>query len=166
METYNFSNIGYKSLLDNVYFYIQKVEFHCRNFLLLDSQEKSTFIREKAKVAKGRKKVWLGMIRSKIGHKTTQEHEETSMLFELWNNNDRAAVNYVPKVYSGRVALFVPIRKYTHHARPGLGWDNIVTGGLETYQLPVYPAGMLVKPFVHLLAEKMKICIDKALTST
>jgi len=44
-----------------------------------------------------------------------------------------------------------------------LGWDKLAAGGLATYQLPVFPAGMLVEPFVQIMAKKLKACIDEAL---
>jgi hypothetical protein len=37
----------------------------------------------------------------------------------------------------------------------------LVKGNLETITLPVYPAGMLVEPFVEKLAENLRIHIDK-----
>jgi hypothetical protein len=46
---------------------------------------------------------------------------------------------------------------------PELGWDKLAAGGLENYDLLVYPRGMLVEPFVELLAEKLKDCIQRAL---
>jgi hypothetical protein len=35
-------------------------------------------------------------------------------------------------------------------------------GGLEVYRLPVYPAGMLVEPFVQILAKKLTASLDEA----
>jgi len=157
METYNFSNIKPQSLFDKGYYYLQKIDFHWRNFLLLEPIEKLTFIKEKAKVAKGRSKVWLGMITSIMGN------NQGSSLFNLWEINDRAAMSYVPKVYPGRITQFLPIKEYAHHVGPELGWGKLAAGGLETYQLPVYPAGMLVEPFAQILSEKLGGCIDKAL---
>lgn len=163
METYNFSNIKPRSLLDKVYYYLQKIEFHWRNFLLLESKEKLTFIKEKVKVARARKKVWLGMIASTMADKFHLGNGEASSLFNVWDANDRAAFDYVPKVYPGKMTVFRPTREYAVHTGPELGWDKLAGGGLETHRLPVYPAGMLVEPFVPLLAEKLKVCIDEAL---
>lgn len=76
---------------------------------------------------------------------------------------DRATLNYVPKVYSGRIIQIRPIKPYACFDGPELGWDKLAAGGLETYDLFVYPRGMLVEPFVKLLAEKLKDCIQKVL---
>lgn len=163
LETYNFSNIKDMSLIDKTYYYIQKVGFHWRNFLLLESKDKWTFIEEKAKVAIGRRKVWWGMLTSKIGNILHRVNGQASILSKIWQINDDAALSYVPKPYAGEITQFVPIKEYAHHEGPELGWEKLALGGLETPQLPVYPAGMIVEPFVQLLAEKIKICIEKAL---
>jgi acyl transferase domain-containing protein/thioesterase domain-containing protein len=159
METYNFSNIPDQSFLDNVYYYIQKIDFHLRNFLLLNANDKWTFIKEKTRVAKDRRKVWYGMIASKIGEIFRLGNAQSSTLSDLWKINDLAALNYEPKAYAGRIAQFVPKREYAHHIGPGLAWDGLATGELENHQLPVYPAGMLVEPFVRFLAKKIEVCI-------
>jgi len=161
LETYNFSKISNLSLFERTFYYMQKIEFHWRNYLLLGTEDKAIFIKEKVKVAKSRKKVWLGMIRSIIDKKTEQGNEDATSLFNLWEANDIAALSYVPKVYPGHITQFRPIKEYALHCGPELGWDNLAAGGLEVHQLPAYPAGMLVEPFVGMLAEKLKSCIMK-----
>ena len=163
LETYNWANLPPMSFLDDVCYYIQKIEFHWHNFLLLKSKDKVTFIQEKAKVAKSRKKVWFEIIKSKFGHNFHQGNGQHLYLSQLWETNDRAAANYVPRAYSGRITQFRPIKEYGRYDGPELGWDKLAAGGVEVHELPVYPAGMLVEPFVRLLAEKMKVCIHKAL---
>jgi phthiocerol/phenolphthiocerol synthesis type-I polyketide synthase E len=164
METYNWANIKPISLLDNLYYYAQKVDFHWQNFLLLNSKEKLTFITEKLKVAKSRKEVWYGSILSMIiGHKFHLSDKQKISFSRVWKINDQAAANYVPKFYPGRITQFLPIKHYSRFDGPELNWDKIAAGGVETHDLPVYPAGMMVKPFVQLLAEKLRSCIDKAL---
>ena len=54
-------------------------------------------------------------------------------------------------------------KQYARYDKPELSCDKLVTGGLDIYELPVYPAGMVVEPFVRLLAEELRVCIDKAL---
>jgi len=165
-ETYNWVNMSDKSLLDNIYYYIQKIDFHLRNFLLLEFKWKLRFIREKMKDVKSRRKVWYGMILSKLGHMFQHNSEQYLSLFRLWKINDRAPLNYMPKVYPGRITNFRTVKQYALFNGQELGWDKVAAGGVETNELPVYPAGMLVEPFVRLLAEKLQICIHKALDGT
>jgi amino acid adenylation domain-containing protein len=166
METYNFSKAKPQSFIDNLHYNVQRVEFHLRNFLLLKAKDRITFIKEKAMVAKRRKNVWFGMIKMKIGNKVAFNSEQASYLYNLWKTNEQAADNYEPKVYSGRIIQFKAINEYSHYTGPESGMDHLAVGGNETYILPVYPAGMLIEPFVKLTAEKLKICIQTALETS
>jgi len=160
METYNFSKEP-NSLLNRVYYRMQQIEFHGRNLLLAD--KKMTFFREKAKVAWSRKDVLFGGILSKFGLNFRLGNGQSSILYDIWEACDRASYDYVPKVYPGRITQFRPFKQYACFSGPELGWEKLATGGLETYDLPVYPRGMLVEPFVPILAEKLKVCIQKTL---
>jgi hypothetical protein len=71
----------------------------------------------------------------------------------------------VPDVYPGRITQFLPKKEYAHHIGPELGWNGLAAGGVETHVLQVYPAGMLVEPFVQVTAEKVKDCIERALNN-
>ena len=162
METYNFANEP-NSLLHRIYYRIQQIEFHARNLLIAD--EKMTFFREKAKVAWSRKDVLFGGILSRFGLNSRLGNGQSSILYDIWDACDRASYEYMPKVYPGRITQFRPFKQYACFSGPELGWDKLAAGGLETYDLPVYPRGMLVEPFVPLLAEKLRACIQKALES-
>jgi len=45
---------------------------------------------------------------------------------------------------------------------PGLGWSEVVRNGLEIREIPVYPKGMLVEPFVQRLAQELRVCLNEA----
>ena len=47
-------------------------------------------------------------------------------------------------------------------ANPSMGWMEFAKGGLKIIELPVYPGGMFVEPYVQTLAEKLRVCIDDA----
>ena len=44
-----------------------------------------------------------------------------------------------------------------------LGWEGLAEGGVDLHKMPVYPAGMLVEPFVEKTAAVLTACIDEAL---
>jgi hypothetical protein len=163
METYNFSNVKPQGFVDNFRFNLQRVSFHLRNFILLKTKEKISFVKEKAEVAKRRRNVWFGMIKMKISNKVAFGNKQASYLYNLWRFNDQAAGNYKPKYYPGRITQFKPVKEYSRLIGPELGWDRLAGGGVETCILQVYPAGMLIEPFVKFTAGKLKICIQKAL---
>jgi phthiocerol/phenolphthiocerol synthesis type-I polyketide synthase E len=160
METYNFSNQP-QGIIDKIHYRIQQIEFHLRNFLLTD--QKMTFLREKAKVAWGRKDIIFGSVISRISLRLNLKNRGTALLSSIWKACDLAAVNYVPKIYTGRITQFRPIKPYACFDGPEMGWEKLAAGGLDTYDLPVYPRGMLVEPFVELLADKLEYYIQKAL---
>jgi hypothetical protein len=46
--------------------------------------------------------------------------------------------------------------------KPCMGWTGFAAGGLAIVELPVYPGGMFVEPYVRVLAEKLRACLDEA----
>lgn len=162
LETYNWANLKEWTLYGKVFYYIQKIEFHWRNLLI--SENKMAFLGEKWQELKRRKNVWRGMIAAKIGNNSQRGGNNQGLLLSsLWDTNDRAAAEYVPKPYLGRITQFLPIKDYAHYDTPDLRWNSVATEGVEIYRLPVYPAGMLVEPFVSQLALELKKCISKAI---
>jgi len=155
-ETYNWASIDAQSIFDKIYFYIQKLLFHWQNFQILRGKQKLTFLKEKLSVAKERRKVWYGMTASNLGKNFWRYTGEAQHLYKLWKNNHRAAKNYMPKTYPGQIIHFRPIKEYKKFDTPKARWENIAAEGVKTCRLPVYPAGMLLEPFVKILAEKLK----------
>jgi hypothetical protein len=77
--------------------------------------------------------------------------------------NDEASLRYVPSPYEGRVAVIRPKGSFLGLSSPALGWEGVVRNGLEVYELPVYPKGMLIEPFCRTLAEILQNCLQNAL---
>ncbi len=65
----------------------------------------------------------------------------------------------MPQLYDGKFVLFRAKKDYVRY----MGDELPVKDGPEVHRLPVYPAGMLVVPFVDQLAEQMTDYIFKAL---
>ena len=167
LETYNFSGIPVLSLMDNLYMNMQKVEFHLRNFGLLNNQDRLIFLKEKISVARDRKKVWMGNLQSKINSLFQNPNGHGySLLSDLWESNDLAALSYTPKLYKGPVSHFLPLKEYAHHLGPGLDIREVLEGPVETHRMKVFPAGMLVEPFVGHLADIIQSCIAACMPHT
>ena len=158
-ETYNWVNMPRSSTTDKIYYIIQKLEFHFRNFLLLDLQGKWKFINEKAKVAKSRSGMWYETFVTKLGRDVQKSNGRFVPLAEIWDINERAPFNYTPGVYPGQITFFQPIKEYAQHKHPGLDWEDVAEGGVDTRIVPAYPAGMMVEPFVEQLGVELKECI-------
>ena len=79
---------------------------------------------------------------------------------KLTKVNDRAADEYQPQPYAGRVAVIRSKAYFTGLVSSSLGWNESVQRGLEIHELPVYPKGMLVEPFCRMLAETLQQCMN------
>jgi thioesterase domain-containing protein len=164
-DTYNWSKVPRRSIWGRAYHNAQRVMFHAANFLFLDSEGKGKFFWEKAKQVGSRIPVWQGMLLAMFD-KHSQIRTATSgsrVLGQIWEANDRAALNYVPKPYPGAVTDFRPKKQYRIFNQPGLKWDHLAGGGQEIVVLPVYPGGMLVEPFVKDLADALRRSIDSTI---
>ena len=164
LETYNIREAEpvLSSRYYRVYNRLQNILFHLNNVALLPHRDKLLFVREKMKVAKTRiarhvvSHISTGMQALGLNNGTPMPHVRITKV------NDKAHENYVPKPYSGRVALFRPNRLFAGCEDPEFGWRNIIEQEIDVHVLPVFPRGMLVEPFVEVLASKLSDCLSKA----
>jgi amino acid adenylation domain-containing protein len=78
---------------------------------------------------------------------------------QIW----RAGQRYVPKVYPGDVTLFrATLQPLGIVPDATLGWENLVGGKLEIHEVPGHHGSIVAEPYVSVLAEKLKFCIEKA----
>ena len=87
------------------------------------------------------------------------------VLWEIRGVMRRAAQNYVPKVYPGRVTLFrASKRRREIYPDPTMGWGNLAAGGLEIHETLGHHGDIVVEPQVRFLIEKLKACLARAHT--
>ena len=84
----------------------------------------------------------------------------------MWQINDRSSVAYVAKPYDGIVTDFRPMRQYSKYRPAEDDWSRLALRGVELITLPVYPAGMLLSPFVKHLANALNVCISRTIRNT
>ena len=143
---------------------IQRLFFHGTSLLSLDSAGKVKFFKEKLDTLKTRIPVWRGMLLSRFGKRSGDTVSSSLVLGQIWQANDRASWNYMPKRYPGMVMDIRPAKQYRVFSKPDLKWDQLAEGGQEVIVLPVNPAMMLVEPFVKHLAGAMQRSIDAAMS--
>lgn len=164
-DTMNWSKIPVGSVLDHTYREFQRLAFHVANFLCLDIAGMMKFLSEKLEILRDRFPVWMGML---LGRMDTPRFRKTMpesrALGRLWRLNDKACLEYVPQLYPGKITDFRPRKQYRQFDKPEAKWDSLAREGQEVFVLPVYPAGMLVEPFVKHLAEALRESIDKAMS--
>jgi thioesterase domain-containing protein/acyl carrier protein len=160
-DTMNWSQVGLPSIWGKSYYAGQRLLFHAANFLRLDFAGKVRFFSEKVKILRSRLPVWRGMLLGKFSKFSAAAKSESRVLGQIWQANDRAAMDYFPQPYSGTATDFRPTKQYRMFNKPGLKWEGLARGGETIIVLPVYPAGMLVEPFVEHLAVALKSSIEE-----
>ncbi len=157
-ETYNWGEIEPPNWAGKFFFYWQKIDFHLRNLLLAENP--TDFFREKLRVAGERSSLWRETLTSLLRNGRSAGVEAERGLHRLWEINDRAAMGYVHRYYPGRITHFSPRRPYALFNHPPVRWHRLAAG-IDERRLPVYPAGMLVEPFVKRLAAELRSCIEE-----
>jgi thioesterase domain-containing protein/acyl carrier protein len=162
-DTMDWSKIPPASVWTRIYQVVQRLIFHVANFLCLNLAGMIKFFREKLEILGDRLPLWMGMQLAKLDpQRFRRTMPESRALGRLWQLNDRACVAYIPHPYPGRITDFRPRKQYQRYSKPEAKWDLLAKGGQEVIVLPVYPAGMLVEPFVKHLAEVLKDSLERA----
>jgi len=162
-DTMNWCNIPSDNAWRKIRQLGQRVRFHAKNFLLLNTSEMKKFFDEKVKVARSRSTIWKGMMFGRFLVKESGNKAESVVLAEMWQINDRASVVYQAKPYEGVVTDFRPMRQYAKYSPAEGDWSRLALGGHEILTLPVYPAGMLLEPFVKHLADALQVTISRTI---
>lgn len=157
LETYNWVNIGKMSPFARLRFLYEQIAFHSWNVAMLDSTQRSRFLRHKWDVAKQRSGMWLRSWWRKLGG----DAESTAATIRSLNH--RTSYTYEPVPYDGRITHFRPRREYHAVRSPRMLWDSLAADGVESVFLKAYPAGTLLEPFVQELAQELTKRIDKTL---
>ena len=162
-DTTDLSKIPLPSIWDKSYYAIQRLVFHAANFFRLDSEGMGQFFTEKMNVLRSRIPVWRGMLLARFAKNSPSDLAESVVLAKIWQANDHAALTYVPQPYPGSVTDFRPLKQYRLFNRPDAKWNCLAQGGQQIVVLPVYPAGMLLEPFVKHLAVALEKSIQDAI---
>ncbi len=162
-DTLNWSKFVHTSIWARADHAWQRLVFHAANVLSLDSAGRRKFFSEKANQLRNRIPVWRGILLARFAKDSGDTGSKSRVLGQIWETNDRAALNYVPKPYPGTVTDFRPKKQYRMLKKPGAKWDDLAQGGQDVIVLPVYPAGMLIEPFVKHLATALRKSMDDAI---
>jgi len=161
-DTINWASLPKRKPWTRLQYQTERLCFHAANFMLLNFEDKLKFLREKLKVLRSRTRVWRGFWLNTITKTGAETNSESSLLARIWRTNDRASLSYVPRPYASLVADFRPMKQYSYYMAPCVNWTGLALGEWEVIKLPVYPAGMLLEPFVKDLAASLASAIDKA----
>ncbi|AFZ23898.1 acyl-CoA synthetase (AMP-forming)/AMP-acid ligase II [Cylindrospermum stagnale PCC 7417] len=98
-----------------------------------------------------------------------QQIDSTKKQLDVISANSQALWGYTFEAYPGAVTLLRTEDENRADAvgvkyEPQFGWGEIVMGGLEIHYIPGSHLSLLDKPYVQVLAEKFKVCLEKAQT--
>ncbi|MBL8892545.1 MAG: aminotransferase class III-fold pyridoxal phosphate-dependent enzyme [Planctomycetaceae bacterium] len=152
VETYNWWQAQSSQLTPWIKFVyqLQRFDFHFRNFWLLPGSDKWKFFQSKWQALKVRTRVWKGMFSLMFGRSNSHSTSGGINQAEIWKQHDDQADRYRPKPYPGKMHIFRPKKDYRSYRAKV---DLVAEQGLEVVRLPVYPAGLMVRPYVADLAE-------------
>ncbi|NET08281.1 MAG: hypothetical protein F6K16_27010 [Symploca sp. SIO2B6] len=158
----------------------QGVSSHLKNLLTLPPQAKIKYLQEQVR----NKSIWLiNRVKDRfkkpyqrftiawrkltcsfylaIGRSLPQELLD----FRASAANNQARIDYVPKVYPGRVTMFRALDSYLAPGNPDMGWGKLAGGGLDIHYVPGGHSSMYNEPHVQVLAEKLKACLEQGVGS-
>jgi phthiocerol/phenolphthiocerol synthesis type-I polyketide synthase E len=164
-DTMNFSLIRPFTFWSRTYYDLQRLVFHAANFIRLDFSGKLSFFQGKLSSLRGRLPVWWGWMISRFNGNSSSAGSEFRVLGEIWKLNDLACQRYVPQPFDGVITDVRPLKQYRVFDQLSAKWDQLATRGQRVVVLPVYPAGMLIEPFVQHLAKALRNAIDDAITT-
>jgi len=164
-DTFNWNKLPPLNFWRKTTMVFERIIFHVLNFVPLDGRGKSAFLKEKFQELRSRIPVWRAMLVNKFGGSAGDKEFESSLIGKIWTLNDQAAANYVPKPYAGTITDFRPRNQYSIYKRDDFKFEQLALEGQSIVELPVYPAGMLVEPFVGVLADALRKSIDSSMKS-
>jgi amino acid adenylation domain-containing protein len=138
-----------ESLSDSFIRAYQRVAFHLKNAWMSGRGGIGSFIAEKLREGSRRMQRRWEVFSSHIGYRLGWR--KTEPVFLLEGLYDRASEAYTPKPLDAHLILFKPKQSYAGNVDAFFGWQNYAQD-ITLIELPVYPAGMLIEPFVGQLA--------------
>ena len=165
-DSYNHNGaVPRRSLPNRIVYRVQKFEFHLRNLLQLAPKHWSLYLADKLKGARERELARLSLALSNLRRRIRVGSGTNNIEAFLEDVNDRAGIAYQPQAYHGKITLFQPRKNYNFRRRQQMSWECVAQGGLDVVELPVYPGGMFVEPFVQTLASRLRAALDAAQAS-
>ncbi|ARV58502.1 non-ribosomal peptide synthetase [Nostocales cyanobacterium HT-58-2] len=97
----------------------------------------------------------------------SEQLPESDEHLDIIGANDQALRQYNFQTYPGQMTLLRTDDKNRDTAvgmqyDPLFGWDELATGGIDVHYIPGSHLSLLEEPDVQTLAEKLKLCLEKA----
>ena len=91
------------------------------------------------------------------------EATQLQRFLRVFKANMQAMQNYVPRMYPGRILFFRAneLREHYDPPHPESSWIEMAAEGIEIHTVPGNHITMNFPPHVRVLAEKLRVCIDR-----
>jgi aspartate racemase len=136
-----------------------EVRRHLRNLTLLGFRERLAYLWQRVRWRIEGIKKELKMIACRSYLAVGRRVPFNLRMFYFFEISYQAARKYTPQVYTGSMILF---RTETPSYDSRFDWPRLAAGGLEFHQIPGRHADILKEPYVQVLAEHLKECLDRA----
>jgi amino acid adenylation domain len=137
--------------------------FHIGNLMNARSGSKLAFFKTKATTEWKRFRVSFLLTYMKFFDHLGKKDATLYPHLHIAHMYDEALIRYEPQKYSGTLHLFVAYKRFAGFTDPLWGW-----GGVADYvslnELPVFPRGTLVEPYVRILAERLNNALKTSTT--
>jgi amino acid adenylation domain-containing protein len=119
---------------------------------------------------KGKLRYFTGRIKHRFVHKGSLReyminewgNSALPSYIDVFDANLQASEDYRGQSYAGNLTLFrCQVQPQNQALSADLGWRSLVTGKVEIHPVNAPHYDLLLEPHVQVLAEKIKICIDK-----
>ncbi|MGH9489526.1 MAG: thioesterase domain-containing protein [Terriglobales bacterium] len=160
LDTGNWSALPRATVWDRLRRQLERLVFHAAAFARLDGSARGRLWREKVKIARARVPVWRGRLPRWL--RGGGDLTRPNALAAVWTANDRACAQYRARPYPGRITDFRPRWQYQRYRQPAAHWERLAGSGCEVRTLPVYPATLLVEPYVAETASALRAALEDA----
>lgn len=157
LDTGNWSALPRASVRDRLSRQWQRLGFHAAAFARLDRPGRKRLWQEKVNIARARTPVWRGRL-----PRWLPRRGQPTPLAAVWAANDRACAQYRARPYPGRVTDFRLRWQYRRLRQPAAHWEGLAAGGCDVRVLPVYPATLLLEPYVAETASALRLALEAA----
>jgi amino acid adenylation domain-containing protein len=137
--------------------FLKSIQVHLSNLSQLENREKLQYIRDRIDYRLNNIDYREFLLRT-----FPADAPPSAELLKLIDTNFQASKNYIARPYSGNLTLFrCKMQNLDYCLSTDLGWGELVDGRVEIYNVASSHYGILREPVVKVVAEKLKLCLDK-----
>ncbi len=139
-----------------------RVTRHFQNLRQISMADKWRYVLSKAQYKQRKYKNWWWRVRSRFGPPSARSLKQA--LRNIEELNYRAAKQYIPQPYPGRVTFFCANEEVSADENIR-GWQTLAQGGVAVVRIPGDHQTMIHPPNVQSLAQQLSECLAQAMQS-